>query len=296
MRQGISNSNYSTGIGYITIPVNVDRKRYVSSCYRKERVSIQLDDGGSVLKDCYVSKDLLSSLKFPKTNDKLGSCVAFIVPKYHDIPIIVGVINRPGENDLLDEHIYKKVISSDVGVVSVEMKPEGGIFINVDSAFENEGNIYVLVKSKNNTSKLDVKCFGDINIYAEGKTTLETLKDVNLKKIEVDKGINKIVSEIILSEEGFVYSDKFENKIECTSDGKIIHHEGSSPVVKGDELLFQLQKMKMTLDSFIETYLTTVTTIVGDAGISAKATMEAAMLNVREEDFSKINSEKSFIK
>lgn len=296
MRQGISNPNYSTGIGYITIPVNVDRKRYVSSCYRKERVSIQLDDGGSVLKDCYVSKDLLSSLKFPKTNDKLGSCVAFIVPKYHDIPIIVGVINRPGENDLLDEHIYKKVISSDVGVVSVEMKPEGGIFINVDSAFENEGNIYVLVKSKNNTSKLDVKCFGDINIYAEGKTTLETLKDVNLKKIEVDKGINKIVSEIILSEEGFIYSDKFENKIECTSDGKIIHHEGSSPVVKGDELLFQLQKMKMTLDSFIETYLTTVTTIVGDAGISAKAAMEAAMLNVREEDFSKINSEKSFIK
>lgn len=296
MLQETKNSLYPAGIGYILIPSGVDRNKYISSCYRKERISIQLDDGGTVIKNCYISKNLLSQLSFPKEVNKLGSAVSFIVPKFHNIPIIVGVLSRPGETQLLDENVHKRVIKSDAGVVSVTMKPEGGLFVSVDSNFENEGNIYVDLKAKNNSSKFNVNCQGDINIYSEGETSLEVIKNVSIIRSDINKGSKTLHSKVEFSEDGILIEDKFKNKIKLNKEGKIFFHEGSSPITKGDELQSQLIKMKATLDTFIDVYLNTVTTIAGDSGVSAKALMESAMSLQRKEDFLKINSDRIFIK
>jgi hypothetical protein len=295
MSRGINNPSYPVGIGYVCIPFDADRKKYVSTCFRKERVAIQLDDGGTVIKNCYISKSLLSEVVFPEVFDKLGSAVSFIVPTNHDIPIIVGVISRPGDNQLLDEHEYQKIISSDMGVVSLTMKPDGGIFLDVDSDFENKGNFKVTLRSKNNTAKFDVSCFGDINLYSEGKVSLEALKSCQIRLTEVLQGIKQNQAQIMMSEEGFTYEDKFKNKITCDIKGKITLHEGTSPAVKGDELAKQLVLMKSTIDSFIDIYLQTIST-VGAGGPAAKTIMEVGMALVRKEDFSSINSKHLLIK
>jgi len=294
--QETKNSLHPTGIGYVVIPFDLDRSKYISTCYRRERISIQLDDGGSIVQNCYISKNLLSQLSFPKEADKLGSAVSFIVPKFHNIPIIVGVLSRPGETQLLDENIHKRVVKSDAGVVSISMNPKGGLFVSVDSNFENQGNVYIDLKAKNNSSKFNVSCQGDINIYSEGNTSLEVIKSLHLIKSEVNKGVKNIHSKIEFTEEGILIEDKFKNKIKFTKEGKIFFDDGSSPVVKGDELQSQLIKMKATLDAFIDMYLQTVTTIIADSGVSAKALMETAMGLTRKENFQDINSDRIFIK
>lgn len=295
MNRGLRNVNYSSGVGYLTIPQGADRRKYVSTCYRKERISIQLEDGGTVIKDCYISKNLLSELQFPKSENELGSAVAFIVPELHDIPIIVAVVSRPGDTQLLNENVFKRVVSSPAGTVSVEMNPEGGLFVNVNSEFEDEANIFITLKSKNNKAKFDVKCFGDMNIYSEGEIALETLKTMNLKLSEVINGIKSIHTKIMSTSDGLVVEDKHKNKIKLNNDGRIILHDGRSPVVKGDVLQAQLGFMKQTMDAFIDTYLTTISA-VGAGGPAALATMQEALFLVRNENFDNINSKNLVIK
>lgn len=296
MRQEVKNKKYAVGIGYVAIPFGSDRNKYVETCFRRERIAIQLDAGGSVIQNCYVDKSVLKEISFPETNETLGSPVAYIVPEFNDMPIIVAVISRPGETQLLSENVYKKTVVSKAGVVSLEMNPDGGLFINVDSIFEGRNNFLITLKSKYNDAKFDVKCAGDINLYSEGDISLELIKNVYLKKIDVNEGVKVDNASISLTDDGFKYEDKYGNKITCNTEGKIKFHDGKSPMVKGDELKDQLIKMKNTLDTFIETYLASVTTIDSDSGVSAKIAMELAMQAVRNEDFSKINSSKSFIK
>ena len=82
-RENIENYNYPVGFGYITIPYDVDRDLYIKTCYRKERVAIQLDDGGGIIRNCYVGKTAMQNIEFPENFDKLGSGVFFIVPKFN---------------------------------------------------------------------------------------------------------------------------------------------------------------------------------------------------------------------
>lgn len=301
-RQNSGNYNYPTGLGYITIPIGIDRDLYIQTCYRKERVAIQLDGGGSVINNCYISRSTLQEIIFPDEINQLGSCVAFICLKHHNLPIIVAVVSKPDETQLLEEKAFKKSVATKEANVSIEGKGKSGeLFINVESNSENEGSIYITLKSKNNTSKFELKCFGEVNIYSEGKTTLKALKNVNLQKIRIEDQEEIISSEVILSDDGFEIRDSFNNTINSDSDGAINVFpslrcnlfEGSEPLPKGDTLKTELEKMKNRIDIIINTL---------DGATAASATASAYALFVKAglaaitevEDFDDMNSDKSF--
>ena len=198
-RERSSNSAYPIGSGYIVIPSDVDRDIYIETCYRKERVAVQLDDGGSVLKNCFIDKSKIQEIIFPQTNKELGSCVIFVYDRYKSMPIVIGIISKKGDLQLLQENSFKKSVRSDTGSVSVEGKAkDGNLFINVESDFENSGNIFINLKSKNNTSKFNVNCFGDISIYSEGDTSLETLKTAKITCNYIDGKEKKLASSITM--------------------------------------------------------------------------------------------------
>lgn len=280
-------------IGYVVIPSNIDRDKYVDYCFRRERINIQPEGGGDVVKNCLVSKNIVSELSFPKSLDQLGSAVVFGYCKRS--PIILGVLNRTGDSQLLSENVFKKTVSSEVGVVSIEMKPEGGLFVNVDSVFEGESNINITLTSKDNSSKFNVFCQGDINIYSEGETSLETLKTIRFIKYFVDGKVKKIYSKLSIDDNGLVYEDKFNNKISANKDGKVLIHDGDSPAVRGLELQTEITKLNNRFKAFVETYLSTIEA-VGAGGSAAKIAMQAMMDVFKDADFSSINSKKLFLK
>lgn len=295
-RQSVPNYSYQTGFGYIILPIDIDRESYIKTCYRKERVAIRLDSGGGVFTNCFISKSAIQEIKFPATNDQLGSCVAYIVPEFHNIPIIVGVLSKADETQLLEENSFEKVVSTKQAKVSVSGKGKTGeLFINVESENESEGNIYITLKSKDNTSKFQLSCFGDINIYSEGKTNLKALNQVNLESFYIEDNQQKISAKIILDENGFLFEDKFENKIQSNLEGKIEIHKGSQPILLGDETVIQLEKMKKRIDDLIDLLNTANQAITFEVGFRAILTAGISLLSLDKEDFGNIKSKKLFI-
>lgn len=294
-RKNSGNYNHSTGLGYITIPVGVDRDLYIQTCYRKERVAIQLDGGGSVINNCYISRSVLQEILFPEEVNQLGSCVAFICLKHHNLPIIIACISKPDETQLLEEKVFKKSVSTRETNVSIEGKGKTGeLFINVESNLENEGSIYITLKSLNNTAKFELKCFGDINLYSEGKTSLKALKDVNLRKIKIENQEEIISSEIILSDDGFEIRDSFNNTITSNSEGKIFLFEGIESMLLGDTTKRELLKFKERFDTFLKTFSDTLV-VPSDGGKAIQIAVKAAMETVDEENFDNIDSKKAFL-
>ena len=55
-----------SGVGYIIIPNDVEKEAYIDSCYKRERVCILLDQGSSMVKDCYITKQALRDLIEPQ--------------------------------------------------------------------------------------------------------------------------------------------------------------------------------------------------------------------------------------
>jgi len=301
-RVNSGNYNHPTGLGYIVIPIGVDRDLYIQTCYRKERVAIQLDGGGSVINNCYISRSTLQDIIFPDEVNQLGSCVAFICLKHHNLPIIVSRISKPDETQLIEENSFKKLVSTKGANVAIEGKGKTGeLFINVESNSEDEGSIYVTLKSKGNTSKFELKCFGEINIYSEGKTSLKALKDVNFQKIRIE-GKEEITSaEIILSDEGFEMRDSYNNVIRSTEEG-IINifpssrcnlFEGTEPIPKGDTLKTELEKMKDRISTIIDT-LSGATAASGSSSTYATFVKVGLETITETEDFTDMNSDKSF--
>lgn len=303
-RKQIANYSAPVGFGYIVVPFDVDREKYVQTCYRKERVAVQLDGGGSTIDNCYISKESLQQIIFPESHEKLGSAVAFIVPHFHNIPIIVGVISKADETQLLEENSFKKIVRTPTANVSINGRGKSGeLFVNVESDFENEGSIYITLRSKNNTSKFDVKCFGDISIYSEGKTSLKCLNDVEISSISLNETGEEIIdSNLTLNGDGFVLIDKFENKIESNKDGdinilpkeKCNVFQGSEPMVLGNILKEQLETVTKRINTILEA-LNAGKVAGGNIGSYILAVSAVLDTIPQPESFDEINSEKSFL-
>jgi len=308
-RQVLPNRAAQIGRGYIIIPTNVDRTKYISQSYRKEKVSIMLDDGGSPIFDCLISKNVLQEIKFPESSDELGSCVVFIKEVFYDKPIIVGVLSKGDETQLLEENMFKKKVSSDDASVVVTGRGDNGdLFVSVESENDSGGNIFINLKNNNNSSNFNVNCFGDISLYSEGILELKSTDTVNLKRVESGSNGEIINSEITIDDNGLLYEDNIGNKIEAksgeinifskgevniNSDDKISLFKGSEPLVKGTELKTQLIKMQLRIDTIIAAL---------NAGFLASATATtyaaavAAIIDTMPTgaDFLNINSTKSF--
>lgn len=305
MIEGISrekkiNRTYSSGVGYIVIPANEDRTKYVKSCYRKERVAIKLDDGGGIIQSCYILTNVLREIHFPDNPGQIGSCVAFISDEFNSRPIVVGVVSKISETQLLEENVYKKSISSKEGRVDVEMNGNTGeMFINVDSHFENGGSVYINLNSKNNTSKFNVNCFGDISVYSEGDTSLETLKTTNIQCSYLEGDEKKVASRVNLTQDGFLYEDRKGNSIQIEGEAISIKpksrlnlFEGKSPIPKGDVLKKQLEEVTGRIDSIVDAIK--VPGATGVALVYQGLITAALATHTDKENFDDINSTKSF--
>lgn len=292
-RENLGNYNYPVGYGYVTIPTNIDRESYIQTCYRKERIAVQLDSGGGVINNCYITKQAIQDVIFPNNPDELGSCVVFMCPQFNNLPIVIGVVSKPDESQLLEDLSFKKIVSSRGAKVSIEGKGKTGeLFINVESDDEGEAGVFVTLNSKNNTAKFKVNCFGDINLYSEGETYLKSLKNVKLEKIKIDGNREVVSSRIELSDDGYEITDSSGNSIISNSNGEIKIFGGDSPIPKGDELNNQLEVMKNRIDTIINSLQSAPASTI--QAYSAAIIASLSMIT-RVEDFASMNSDKIFI-
>ena len=282
------NSKVVVGTGFIAIPFGVDRDNFVETCYRTERVCIVPDHGGTLVKNCYIDSGVLQQIKFPENYESVGSRIVFIVDRFSNIPIVVANISKVNERLLSSEGSFVLSKKINDGELTINGDGSGNLLINL---FNVEGSLIKLnIKGKDSV----------LEVNSDGIVTYNSVDDItfNSKKKVVQNVLNErgeVEKYITLDKSGLHYSDDKGNNFTIDYiNNKIIHHEGSQPIVKGEELLNELNKLKNKLDSFINSF-SDVVPVPSDGGLAIQQAVVAALVDQEDADFSNINSEKSFI-
>jgi hypothetical protein len=141
--------NKTQGIGYVIIPSDSDRDKYISDCKRKSRVTLLLEDGAGVAHECYVSKHILQEIEFPNSYNQTGSCVLWNNIYGKNTPIVIAILPKENEHtpSMGDEYLvtkgdsnnYFKTIGNKKGKYTITVKSEtsSGIFLNAIQKTKN---------------------------------------------------------------------------------------------------------------------------------------------------------------
>jgi hypothetical protein len=160
--QSFNNIQY----GYIVLPKDVDRDKFIEQCYRWERVSILIERGGGLTHECYITKNAIAEITFPLTYDALGSCVLLLTDPFSGLPVVFGVLSKEDESQLLQEGYFKFAKKwQDSGVTISGDAKKGLINITVQGGTVSQLNISAINQDK--TATLNLRCSGNITIDAE---------------------------------------------------------------------------------------------------------------------------------
>lgn len=258
---GIRNS---AGVGYIVLPPEIDREKYVTLALQRGVVAMQLENGG--IANVLVPKHIINDIEFPNSIVELGSLVFWInVPKYNQ-PVIVGIYNKNEDlNDITENAFCIKRVKD--GSVEIFGNGEGNLNISVSSS--KGGKLNVNVTGSNSLASIFVD--GVLEIKTSQELSVESNK---LVKFTVkDKAVDEKITEFYYEKAvGFYYLDEFENKLQINSDGFIFNDGelGGLPIV--GEVKSNLQ----TLQDEITTLKTAlVSAFSALAAIDASASLNA---------------------
>ena len=185
--------------GYIVIPSDVDRDRFIEQCYRWERVSILIEKGGGVVHECYITKSTLQEVEFPLTHKVLGSCVSFLTDPFTGHPVIFGLLSKEDESQLLKEGEFR--ISKNIGggsvVVSGNSK-KGVLNLSVNEGEISEVNIIVTNSKKD--AKINLRSRGSINLEVDDQLKINSGNEPMVKggelKVQLDE-TNGYLSDLV---------------------------------------------------------------------------------------------------
>ena len=281
-------TNSTVGIGYIVVPFGVDRDRFVKSCYRKQRVHIALDFGGTMYKNCYIDSRVLQEIKFPEESRELGSRVVYVMDKFNAVPVIVALLERADERVVSGEESFAIHRSINGGDLYIKGNGNGKIFLNLSSTKGAKMKINVSgedsVLEVNNEGSTTLYTESDINLNSSGKVTQNFLNTSG----EIDKTLK-------LDKAGLEYLDDNDNKFFIDfENGTINHNEGTEPIPLGNKLQTELNNLKEKLNTFLDTFVNTPA-VPSDGGETIQTAVKIATALKEDADFDNINSEKSFI-
>jgi len=167
------NRPYPINTGYIAIPEGVEREQYISNCYSRERVSVMADQGGFMIHDCYVSKEAMKNIWFPKDSEKLGSPVVYIYNAMSTKPIVVSTVSEESATQLLDEGKFKldKEFNGNRVQILGNAK-EGNLFVNVETFDDKTSDLVINLSSKKGTN---------VKVTLNGKTEIHSTEEFSVK-------------------------------------------------------------------------------------------------------------------
>lgn len=253
--------------GYIIIPIDVDRTAFIEQCLRKERFSIQVEHGGGILHNCYITKSALRDITFPLPNQQLGSGVVFFADPFSGKVVITGVVGVTDSTDInrQDTIVLKKMNGGNYALLSVN--GDGQISIDIIGT-ATRGRLDINVRNDDSTAQINVRVKGSLNLSAEGG-------NVNIAAIDSDINLNAT------------------GKIQVISDQLLIHN-AEEAMIKGDTLQSEIDKTNDVV-KIIKESLAQWTVVPNDGGAALQAYFNGRIVNKDVGDFSNIKSEKSFL-
>lgn len=207
--KSISKRN-SAGVGYITLPLDIDRNTYIRNCFKRGAISIVLEDGG-VIDDVSILQEAFSKLIFPRTSSELGSTVFWVnIPKRNQ-PVVIGTLSKSNEFIGLTENEFSFRKDSEFGFVEVSGNGKNGDVNVMVNHNQDRGKINIIASNKSSTAEVNVKVKGNVNVYSTNQLNLTAESELNMKI-----GSSQLDTLIKYRKgEGFQYLDEFGNEITC---------------------------------------------------------------------------------
>ena len=260
--------------GYIIVPENEEREKFIEQCLRTERFSV-LIEGGTIAHNCYITKSALRDIKFPLVNQKLGSGVCFHADPFSDKKIITGVVGvDPDELNKDDIMVFKKTRDGNYAMLSVD--GNGQINIDVIGTAGN-GKLNINVRNDDYTSEVNIHVKGKISLYTEGNTEI-TARDGDINLV-TNKNANITCDENVVIQTG----------------QKLLVDKADEAMVRGDELQTQIDKTNEVVKLLMQVISGATLTQPANAPDVLQVAFAAAIAGKQAGDFTNIKSEKSFL-
>ena len=263
---GVPSLGVTSGIGYITIPIDetIDRQQFINDCYRTHKVTILGGYNAGIFYDVAIDKNVIKEIKFPEHAGDKGSAVVWInIPIFEKI-VIIAILKDEDDYDYNEENsliIHRE--SENNSITSQILSQTGQVNFSMTSQ-NNDNSVDVNIVNNLNTSKLNVYVKGGVNIHASEKINIQTDKELILN-VKNSKSEDKVIIKY-LAESGFSYIDEFNNEINCkdklveVKSEQINHNKGSEPMVLGNTLVDILSDLIDEINNIV------VPTNVGPSG------------------------------
>ena len=289
-RKRVGNARYSVGIGYIVLPVDIERLNYIQNCFNTGKVCILTEDGEFIV-DVHITIEALNNIKFPLENDEnslvLGSAVTFINEPINNRPIIIGCLQKTDEIFSKSENefnFFKK--GNNGGSIMVSGQAEKGIFlININA--NDIGKAIITVNGKNG-SEFDLNVNGKANINCTESLNIKAGSKLNFS---IHKPEQEAKETLIAYQEGvgLNYKDEFDNEIIAINDEiqikarKLRFNEGGEPILLGNKTI-----------SFLKSLIDEISKITTITAIGTQPIVNIAQIIALKETLDPIKSQINF--
>lgn len=177
--------NESVGVGYVFIPEDRNRDDFVDTCFRTMRMSV-IDDNGNPIHNCYVTKEVLQQIRFPRNAGEIGDSVVWVCKPFLAQPVVVGTFVTSDEPDFRSDQELRVLKQWNQGAIDIHGSSKEG-FLTIDVRGEVSGDFQLNILG-NDASRCRVFSTGDVDISANGKVKIQAYK-------EFEVGVESVIDE-----------------------------------------------------------------------------------------------------
>ena len=260
-----------SGIGYVTMPKDIDRDNFIINCINSGTISFITEDSER-FDNVKVSKNLFNFIQFPKeetqanTQLNLGSLIFWVKSYNHNFPIVIAILSKEDEFININEHEF--VLNRNYLGNFVEIRgnaKNSNLNINIISKEDSKGSLNIKVSNKEKNAKANIFVEGNLEAYASNEA-------------KIYSG-NKLITEVIN------FKDKTKSiKTTITKEG-IVDNEGDEPILRGNKTVDLINKLIRLISQ------ATVSTSLGQMPL-----LNAIEIAKLESETKELKSELSFIK
>ena len=287
----------SSGTGYITIPIDLERDVYIRGVFETGKVMI-VTSQNQIIRDASLSLELLEKINFPSNQNQIGSLISWInVPKTNQV-LVTGTYLKPDEFYLNNEEfIYVEDKSNDSFSIKIikNLQKTGQYGISVTDKKGDDANILLKANStsEGTGSEIKISSDGESYISSDKKTIIKSEGGVLIQLGSVEGEITTLTIDI---QGNLSYQDKHGNHITIEENLIQIHsgeiklgEEADQSLLLGNKTQTELNKSKIRIDAIIQAF-SSAAVAPGDGGATFKAALILALSALNSENYSEILS------
>jgi hypothetical protein len=296
-RFGQYNTPPQIGVGYVYIPMGIDRDEFVQTCYRRSRISIMLDQGGGVINECYITQEVLNNVVFPPSNGLTGTPIVFVTDDFNTKPIVIGTLREPDNYNVREDGEMVHEVSYGNAIVSISgSAKEGTLGISISGQSPNKIFISCVGGEE---SKIEIEADNEISIKANSKVDVTAYEELSVKMKDVD---SEIVSELFADKDSLqLRRDKNiitldKGNIHIETDKEVNVNGGKEPVALAETTIKKLDTIMQYIMILKAALMNSSTSAPGvpDSAALYKTNITAAITPISSIKFDEIKAEDLF--